>query len=948
MRLRLIVLALLVTLGAALAWVGCTGQQSGERTAATGDKERIRFELGGIEEEITAEELEAEMRLEPTPEQLKELYDSYPEEALTGWDKIGKCEVDGNCTHRAAVQQKILYLLDHPSLNPRFKKQSGEPQPCGTLMIREVWREIGKDPEMLEFYRRALSDIGGESSGLNSTSPREIGLPFVRGAYAGSESPENITELPFIPEGDPGISDYNRLNSSVSCSAGDGRDFRIYFVSGSDRAAEVVKSVVCGDRVWNFMKKVFGNDAKTLAFAGHSKPTIFIVNRPSLRNGTNFAYFIGGTGVMEDDREVRGGYMAVSNPFVPSYSAETETSKEFRYIRGDFNDQWQNPIELLESAIVHELFHWFEYSFYPDDDKFDANKYKEALAGWAAARLFPNSQAHTHKFYPSFSYWMDFPLHREDPKSRQYGAVLLWKFLSYRLPNQPQAPVKDYLHCIKDGRKLDECIHKALVAGMPNGGTPARSLVEFAEAMLNPKEPIPEQEGIVSFMKNDPGFQPHYLAGIQNFQNFHPLPDLSGADWPTTAFATTAVEFRPELREFSIGYYPFVSSRGDQINNVLTIKGLEQCTGDIACSVFGFKVDDRDRKLYKLLFHDRFIGNSTTSKEYISTEPNSEPDIVIVVIVNSGKDFKTLNVRMESRLVSAPAPFKITKRIREPDVRLECDEFDSYDEVSGELDWLDLPKDFGKKAYDTDIDVCYERWAASFDENRDDMWMDNKHLSAFLPYKSATFTANINTKTFNTCNWTGVCPDGVVREERTMGVKTVSLDPILGDSARLLVRMDPASADFSKGIFSFGAEIIPRTPPLKIPITDERTCRACCNEHHVTHWNMDFSYGFGVEGTFQDGTTVFEVASDDDPLAEGNITFSEPMEVPRLFPTNDEYRYGHLVYNIGGEFPHQMVPPLIDIRPTTRTSFGRLRRAADLRVTEECPIMEDVEDIEGM
>lgn len=928
MRFRLVIVPFIIALAAAWFAFGCTGQKGDPGDVA------LTPEPPQPEEQIRIGEGEtADMLFSPTLEEKKEILNGIPDSQLTGWDKIDKCEANGNCTHKAAVQQKILYLLNHPSLNPRFKSAETEYLPCITPLMNEILYEISKDPELNEFYFRAMESTDERNSLLNN------GLPFVKEASAddgagGMETYTDITtedgQFTFkIFATDFNKAAYRRLNRHKEITVPGGRKFDIYYHDSSAVAAGIAEDVLKSERLWNESGKVFESSTSPLPILGQPNLTIFLISARTL-SGPSFQ-----AAGLYQSRDGRG-YITIWDHLGHPDAPRIAPANYMKYHRGDFHPK---DMEMFfRNTVVHELFHGLEYSYMINPPSIDfAFFFDEALPTWFAG-LVLRSQKTDHFTYPLFTYFLEKPLHLESPYLRAYGASIFWNYLSLLASQEPgldkTLPAHEYVHCFREGGRYRECIIRAITV---NGESVQKNTLYFGEAALNLRDPYPRQEGIPNFREYDPDYRAHYLPGVAPNAFIH-IPDAGPTELSSAPPKMTIVSVGTSF--FSINYIPIFPFDGDTDNNYLEISTFDHCKGENACSIFGFKIDQRDRAQYELLFHD-YVPDSG-ELQYTFSETNGEPDLIIIVIARAGFDsvaflggslitdaVDTVTIRLKGKAFSESVHFTIEKR---PETSAEANEEGDIDlSFARATGILDDPTDIPlKQVYnyrENNVDMRYIDWDLGDDMSSDESVMRNNLLSSFVPLKEGRTEVAINRKDFNRPEFP---PPACGVERRTeyrdeSSVITFPFRPEDLDVVRFIIYSFDEDPTDNIGTYSFGIGY--SNARLNIPYTKKYLCHACCTsfddgpdyprpdeEELADHLMPGTNPNLGVSGTYTDGETVLNFSSEDDPRITGQIVFPEPIEAPKRLDTEGT-SFGGLIRLGTGSEGVQFVPPLIDFRP---------------------------------
>ncbi|MBI4127028.1 MAG: hypothetical protein HY465_05995 [Deltaproteobacteria bacterium] len=574
---------------------------------------------------------------------------------------------------------------------------------------------------------------------------------------------------------------------------------------------------------------------------------------------------------------------------------------------------------MLKSYIHHELFHWLEYSIAWNVEAYWGNSFREAQAAWAEGFVIDSTSAVNDSNYPSFANFLETPLHEASPIRKQYGAVLLWDFFGFSSSDRAK-PVRDNIGCMRGrsfmgGDGFENCLRQTLA---DVSGSAEQTLLAFAEALLNLKDPYPAQEGILRWKDYNPHYLPHYLPG--QFGGYpHPIPDLRPGS--SVMGQNKEVTLTAKLNPFSIQYHFFVAEAGDMVNNVLKAT-QEGCVGSVACSLFGFRIEENDRSQYRLLFHDRFPESGEISHRF--TEPNGEPDMVLLVAVNTDTTTeKTVRLTLTSTTFSRPLHFQIRRREMRNEPNGNYDQ--SFVEATG---ILDEPSDMSLKEYP------WEGWwqplsVKTWDVQANTLEVTNRRafrLVGLVPFREGTIRTQIARGDFEggPPGRRVDCAVERITEEQTRGSGTLQMSTNERDGAPLLLSFDEDNPESPVGQYHFS--IAYREPYPGAESTTQQICHACCDrfEPGAPRQNEEvIEWGYlKAEGPFEDGDTV--LTFDDDGgngegyVIEGGIQFPEPIEVPRWLRFNREgYMYGGLYDPWCRNPPGGLVPALYDFHLPT-------------------------------
>lgn len=844
-------------------------------------------------------------------EDLKNLYSNIPTSDLSTWDLINACEAYGNCTRKVAIQQKILYYFDHPLLDPRFKTEERHIVPCGNSHRDEILYEISKDQELKNFYDAAAAQ--SEASLVSELSQRSIsskaasvglkeGEPSLEpGAVHGNRVTEIETadrQFTFnIRSDDSEKPGYLKINKRKVISTGEGWEFDLYYESGIEPFADAITECVQNPKLWQVAKEITDPGLSLKKFPGHDRPTIFLIS--SDLHGDAAGYFFGIRSPLGTDR---GGYITISTH---DFGASPD------FIRGKTPDL--PDTQILKSYCAHELNHFILFSFQDAGTIMYNYNFEEAEAEWFAGQAYPG-EGMIHGRYMNFIYYPHLPFDAREPGDHEYGAMLLWSYLSSRYPERTD-PVRIYNHCL-NGNNEYECIKRVFER---NDTKIEDQILKYAESAMNLGDQAPPDT--INFKYADPAYKKHYLAGA-----YGPLPiwlfDGMHSRW-TEGIYGPKMEIEVGSSRFSVRHYAFVSYTGDTMNNYYKLDASEVCTKPgVACSLMGFVMNEDEpnkRNKYTRVFYEKFQDSGVVS--YTATETNKEPEIMIFTIANGNLDESDIRgtVYLETKTFSRPVDFNIvadhnasfadggyTHQVYTYEGTLYTPEpsFPVNDQIM-----TSLPA----------IPTMIEMW----DETRfsEDSRARHDLTRSFVPFQSGSLDIE-----YESVHYERFCFDRhVVRTTLTCN-ETVPMDFEDGDSAHLQLEVKEAPDGTPLPEGRLDLEIHYRNNELDITCYEEQACEPC---DFVTCEVPPLESG-AVLKTIRNNTYIYAVADYTDGAMSlvlafprpapgltvwGTINFPEPIEVPRAWSARgtEPYTYGGLYGAHGaGKLMYQFRPPIID------------------------------------
>lgn len=884
----------LASITLAIFLAGCTGGGGGQGAGGPGDNPPASAEEAAILAAIVP-------GINSTLEERKELYKELSPLNFTGWDKINLCEVEGRCTHKAAVQQKILYFLGHPDLNPQFKSEHDGEIDCGNPYFIEISYEISKDPELKKFYDAIFSQVAGGGP-LSLVPQLEKGLPFIKEVLA-----EDIAASPMISintkSGALNLSVfpddrfkgyyYEYIDTKETVAVRGDRKFDVYYGTATAQFFPVVKEALNNNRLWDIADQVFTEGITFESPPGQQNPAIFLLPRRNLGGYEPSIFY--------SDPSFTTGYITILTDTSDPHSVA-------KYVRGQRTDPWEGGAQ-VKGTCAHELYHALSYAYF--SSRRASHMFQEPHANWFANEAYLG-EGLDHIYYKTLLDALGVPFNSPEPVEHQYATALFWNYLGCRVPDRV-LPVKMFNRCLRTGTSYDPEICLDQAAASAEGPGLEYAVLKFGLATLNLGDERPEE--IVDMKLCDPAYKDFYLAGATLTAPFLLIDGVQtemadGTMWPR-------MHVYVGVSRFSVSHYVWVSWTGDTGNNYYKMDASEVCTKPgIACSLMGFVGDDRnasDRSKFKRVFYEKFPASGIV--EYIATGVNREPEIMILTIANG--NFGTSKggiVHLETKAFSAPVEFSLEKETNES--RPDGGFYRKRIRYEGTFATPDSSFPTVTK------EINYPGWAKveEFDGS----------LSAtnFVPLKDGQVIWDVEDVSYDRS-----CPGQVVTTRKTSsGNFPISLreddDYILAIEAR----RDRDSNFTGDGYLDLLVDYYQGGEGgVMVPFSVTRECRPCnparCGEVVSESTEVDLIEipSLSAAANFTDGATHLSLTnSHRTGTTTGSISFPQPIEVPRAWERKIErayggprasvpYQYGGLYGDTGSGFlMYQLIPPIID------------------------------------
>jgi hypothetical protein len=410
----------------------------------------------------------------------------------------------------------------------------------------------------------------------------------------------------------------------------EGRPFEIFY--RPDLQAEETGEIMSAFQNQGFVKNIMDNISSKF-------PVAFDSGIPSSRlrdpvdpsrvkicnpNGA-YRIFMVSTGGSSDTLRGPGGRSYIK------YNA-TQISKE--HYRGFIREEGKidGGQDYANGLAAHEWYHAVSVAF----GTLNWDKCEDAMAdAWSENSTASGEASESlagHLYSPATSLCLG------TSTEKSYGSSLLFWYIRDLFGNPP---LKAYFDLVHSGTPTYDALKTATSSLVP-GGLPVL-FQRFAETSLNLEYP-----NIYRFL-NAPNHPQYKNFNLVNAVSIVGLMDL--IDNKIT------IKF-DQLDGMGIRYIALITGTSDTINNYFKFT-VNNWGGEF--SVLGIKVDKDNAQKYKVTYYGIFDKSKGNTMEAKFAEPDTEPDILILVFSNSDKpgNYKAGEVVVESRPFSERFPISV-------------------------------------------------------------------------------------------------------------------------------------------------------------------------------------------------------------------------------------------------------------------------------------------------